>query len=494
MAIPELLIGSSFQATVQAAELVGGTTINTQSGNTATNSSEGVNNLVKAVANRFVEYRGDIFTAHHTGNIGTVHRYSGGSWTQELNGPNGITLGGQTLGGFIANGGGVQRLFFVGQLGNGNNHYIQYSDDGTTWNTAASLLSESGLVNSGKSILFNNKAYSLAASTITPRCREFDPFALTATSIPVAWPSRSVQNGTDNGCFIVYDDRLFCVHIDDNIAGSGDYALYEFTGGGWSLNTQITNDNRLGGGFTQISEGACCAFTDPTTGDLIAITNGKQTNFGATYGSMAFRLTPNGTSFTVNEITGTVIPAGLQPGVRGSTNAIEDRWYVFDSTDTPGSNEIYFFTAEGPAPGTSYTVYQWNGVASVITSIGSGPSTTVYSIPEAANGGGDRIFRSSGNQPAIETGAAVLGGYQISYRVYGTQSGQSVTGWYSQEQESPMQQMTISAQTGGSGITGGNTVTGITGDDGATLFTLTWDTTTDNIPSGDTCSMFLDIS
>lgn len=485
MPLPELLIANQFQNTMQVAELVGGTSI-TQIGADvlASGHFDSIDTDKKHVGARVIEYRGEIWTTtYETGPNLRIKGYDGSTWTTRHTNSGAS----RTIGMWIVNTGSAQRLVVVGTDQSANAR-VSYTDDGSSWTDFSVSLSGWSVTAAptGKTILFNNKIYFLYGSGVTPYCVEVDPIAGSASNIPVQWSPGTVSS-TDNGCFVVYDDRLFCFHAAAT-GNSHNLTLYEFTGGGWSANTNVALSNDSG----RLRHGCGTMFTDPSTGDLIVITNGYDTAFQR--GSRAFRLTPSGTTFTPSDITTTVIPSGLRPGVRGvSDDHMEDRWFVYVNTDTPGSTEVYFFAAAGPAPGTGYSVYQWAGVGAEMTLVGVGPSTT-YGVPEAPFGGGDRISRGSGNQCEFVSGLKVPGGFQVSYRVWGLQPGQSVTLWYSLSQETPDQQASISAQTGGSGISGGNQVDGITGDDGATLFTLTWDALADAVPVPDSAHLFLDIN
>lgn len=505
MPIPNLLIASTLQSagnTVQVAELVGGTTINQIGADLSSTSFTPNTNVRKIVANVPVEYRGDIYCNYLTNNVAGIwalHRWNGSTWSNfdnyELTGqfPGGTGVYTDALGTWVVNTGTVQRIFSLAFNSGGGNVNMLYSDDGTTWNFVT-LGTFSTFLYGGKHVLFNNKVYLLSANSVSCQVYEIDPIALTATFVSTGIPG-STQPFTTSAALGVYDDRLFLAVERQNT----DFGLYEFTGGGWSFVVDA-NGQSMNFNTGNPERGAACMFTEPTTGDLIVIFNGVNASFNR--GSFASRLIPSGSSFTVEDLSLTVtnpngdgvIPTGLQPGARATTGAIEDRWFVVVSTNTPGSTEVYLFVAEGPAPGTGYAVYQWQGIGTQMSSVGVGPST-IYAIPEAPFGGGDRIYRNVANQAVIETAAAIPGGYRISYRVYGLQTNQNVTLWYSLGQEVPDQQaMSIIAQTGGSGITGSTTVNGITGDDGATLFTLDWDAESDGVAVPDAAHMFLDIN
>ena len=484
MAIPNIYILLNTSGAIQAAELVGGGTINQIGADIEVSSSETLA-AARIYTNRVIEYRGEIFVICKQGTAAEVFGYNRGTglWTSRFN-----AADRNPVGLFITNTGTTQRLTGVFQLG--ASALISYTDDGSTWNSTSdigSLVSP----NAGPIIEFNNRLYMPSLSNGV-RITEIDPVALSVTDITPPFVGAIVGDASIDMC--VYDDRLFVLTPNPNAGTAGsDWELYEFVGGNFVFNTTVTNDGRLGTA-AGTRQGQCCLFQDPTTNDLIAICNGTTDGTSTNAGNTVFRLTPSGSSFMVNEITSTVLPAALQPGGRGSsTDYYEDRWlcYVTNET-TPGSPEVYLFFAQGPAPGTGFTTYTWNSVGSAMTSLATGPNTN-YAMPHQKFGGGGRVNRSTGNQCMIESATAVSGGYRISYRVYGTVSSQTVRLYYDLNQDIPSTQASISAQTGGSGISGGNSVTGITGDDGSTLFTLDWDIVTDGVTNGDIAHLMLDI-
>jgi hypothetical protein len=501
MAIPELLVADVFKvaAQVQVYELVGGTTLNAIGTPIGANASESVpTNNEKNVANRVVEYRGELYMAYlDTGISLQIQRFNRGTglWTAltlpALAGPNSIT------GLYVANTGNVQRLFLaMRDVGNGR---IIYTDDGTTWNVTGTLFAVgAGYLDRSPGVMFNNKLYQ-SRQFNGQFVYEIDPIALAWTDLTV--PDAVTTADSMPMDLAIHDDRLFLLGIDEDPGTSPcQWTLWEFTGSGFVVNTAITSGGNWNATQTEITFAQCCLFKDPNNNNLIALCPGTGATGGdADSGSTAHRLAPSGGTFTPTDITAALIPAAYRPGVRGTNaNHLQDRWFCVVVNDTsPAAPEVYIFLAIGPAPGTGYTVYKYVTDA---TELGTGLSTSVagpttaFAIPHFKSGGGLRINKGTANQPAIEKGEPILGGYRISYRVYGLLAGQSVTLWYSLDQEAPDTQATISAQTGGSGITGGNTVTGITGDDGSTLFTLDWNLGADGVPNGDAAHIMLDIS
>jgi hypothetical protein len=496
MAIPELLVADVFKtgAQVQVYELVGGSTLNpigTPIGNDAGEGASATTND-NNVVNRVVEYRGELYMAYMDSTTSLeIQKYNRGTglWTVAhsygASDPNSIT------GLYIANNGSVQRLFLaMRDFGNGR---ILYTDDGTTWTASGALGTVTALqFNKNPGVMFNNKLYQPTAFNGT-QCWEIDPIGLALTLISGYNPGVTTQDYFPQD-LVIHDDRLFLLTLDDDlVATPSDWVLFEFTGSGFTLNTQITT----GGSWNNnqaVGQGQCCIFKDPNNNNLIALCNGTSSSGVNDNGSTAHKLVPSGASFTPSEITNNLIPTGFRPGARGTTqNALSDRWFCVVVNDTsPTAPEVYIFFAQGPAPGTGYGVYAYTNDSTELSSPAAGPSTA-FAIPHQKSGGNDRVNKGSGNQCAIETATPVSGAYRVSYRVYGTVASQTVRLYYSTDQETPNTLATISAQTGGGAVGGGNSVTGVTGDDGVTLFTLDWDLTADGIVNGDSVHMMLDI-
>jgi hypothetical protein len=493
MAIPELLVVDVFKtgAAPQVYELVGGTTLNPIGTPLGTNSSEGaVTNLEKNIVNRVCEYRGELYMAYFQADTSLeIRKYNRGTGLWSVAHSFG-TSSNMITGLYVANTGTVQRLFLA--MRDVSNGRILYTDDGTTWNVTGTLLAiGAGLLDDNPGLMFNNKLYK-PYMTNGSYVYEIDPIALSITSINV--PSNATTHDWGPADLAIHDDRLILLTVDDDPGGTlGQWVLYEFTGSGFVLNTQITSGGSWNNNAS-VSYGQCCLFKDPNNNNLIALCNGTSSTGAPDYGSTSFRLVPSGSVFTPTDITNTLTPTAYRPGAR-TTNVVhaEDRWFCVVVNDTaPGSPEVYIFLAIGAAPGTGYSVYSYTNDATELASPVAGPSTA-FAIPHFKSGGGARINKGTSNQCAIETAAPVSGAYRVSYRVYGTVASQTVRLYYSTDQETPNVQATISAQTGGGGIGGGNSVTGVTGDDGVTLFTLDWDLTTDGIVNGDSVHMMLDI-
>lgn len=492
MAIPDLLVADVFQSgAVQVSSLVGGSVLNAIGATLTPNAADATKPSTTYVdsVNRVIEFRGKILCLYFGGaNTARIHSYDPGTtlWTEVHTFS---AVSGFVTGLYVVNTGTLQRVFAYSR-NIGGQVLITYSDDGSSWTDFAAGSEPNQAVGDSIPCLYNNKLYHCYLQNTGLNVIEVDPVALNRAFVAVTtWTIASTRSPS---AMCVFDDRLFLLSMDDRPNSTSNWALYEFTGGGFSLNTQITNDDRL----TQLAglEGNCALFKDPGANKLIAIVNGEGPGGGiAVAGSGAFSLTPSGSVFTVSAAD-VIVPAGLQYGARGSNaNFTEDRWNVYVNTDTPGTTEVYVMLMQAPAPGTGHSVYQYVDDTTGMTFVAAGPNIT-HALPNQQHGGGDRIARGSGNQCVIESAQAVLGGYEISYRVFGTLASQNVTLWYSLSQNAPDQQATISAQTGGSGISGGNTVTGITGDDGVTLFTLRWDINTDSVPSGDAAHILLDIN
>lgn len=327
----------------------------------------------------------------------------------------------------------------------------------------------------GRSTLFKNRIYVIHQYNQN-RVVEIDPNAGTITLYSPPWGFHSTHDGTAELC--VAFDRLFAVGCDTNFA-SGDWALYEFTGGGFTLNSAITTDNRVDD--NRIAAGQPLLFTDNTS--LFVIAN--QGTSAATAGASAFRGTPSGSTFTWAEDS-TVVPAALRPTVRNDVDAHEDRWGVIVDNDTDPASPVYYITVvEGPAPGTGHAVYVWNGWGSVIGPTPGASVSTDYHLPNLPEGGGSAISQGSATWGEIEAETPIAGFYRLSYRVYG--SGGPFTGrvYFSTDQGPCEDLATLSG--------GGTTISSITGDAGVSLRTVDVDLSGSGITAPDVSHWMIDI-
>lgn len=454
-------------------------------------------NAIRKYKNNVCSWNGEIYAVARAGSSHVyAYRYNFGTglWVQEFDSGS-LHFRHTGIYEAAAPSGTGRRIFFVYFAG-GSTFRIVYSDDGLTWSSTNATLGgnhdqEATCCATGE-IMFGDKLYFVrCASNVPVAIYEVDPFTLSIaqlTGLPFADTNPGSQGV--NLDFAVLDNTLYVLAPDFHIGGgtAADWALYQFTGAGFAFNTQITSDNRLTD--VNANQGQVCLFKPPEANKLIAICNGQ--GAAGAIGMTAFELTPSGSAFTVNDITSTYVPAAKRPG-GGSTNA-EDRIFVQIENDTDPTNPTaHVWISPGPATTNGWEIYPHANTSTELTGAISGPGN-VYAPVSEKFGGGLRLFpgTAAANKIHYEYGTKVDGAFRVYYRVQGTTLGQVVRLYYSEDEETPFVLATLSAQSGGSGITA-NAVTGVDGDDGATLYWLEWDLTADGLPNANPSHLVLDI-
>jgi len=367
------------------------------------------------------------------------------------------------------------------------------SNDGAAWTETPFTLGYFARMTS-TSVVFRNKVYFCdAASAPTPtKVLELDATAASLTTITAPWAGDGVPRHCSSDLCVAFD-KLFCAAVDTPGLANGVLTLYEFTGGGWSSNSQIgaTLGHNSGGDG---QAGKYCLWTDNTNLYVVGYTEKDDLNTAAKLGSSVWRGVPSGSTFTWSQNDTTMV-TGLRPDARGIvTAARQDRWSIYVDNDSDPANPAYYLiVAEGVAPGTGYAVYRWEGFGvemgsgSTTGEVGPGASvSTAYALPENKHGGAEAISQGVASYGEIETETSIVGGYRLSYRVPGTQSGLTGRAYFSLEQGPPDTLATI--------VGGGTTFGPITGDNRAVLKTVDIDLGLSGIAGPDASNWMIELS
>jgi len=478
---PNLLTISNYGAgNVQVHELAAGTTP-TQIGSdlpTAAKTTAPTTTVKTNMSQAVVTFKGERYAlAYRSTTPMQVHRENeggAGAWgTVHTTSPGTLTGGAQKTGLHIVKDGNDVALAFAHT--NGNLLYILKSNDGTTWSQTTINLGADRRPD-GVSIVYRNKIYYPSQGTLVTV--EVDPQAATATVI--LSPSIGAQS------YFVANDRLF--GIFGNVP-TQHWSLYEFTGGGWVLNSQITTTGMY---FTNESQSVPLGFLDQATGNLVVIVNGDPGNAGANYGATCFEGTPSGSTFTWAENV-TTVPTALQQGAGRPVAGVSDRWTLYVDNDTDPANPAYYILVmQGPAPGTGWAMYRYEGVGNVAgqgavsSEIGPGASlSSSFSLPHTPHGGGETISQGLATFGEIEDEEAVPGGYRLSYRTPGLIAGLTGRVYVSLGQGAPDTLVTL--------VGGLQTFGPITGDARAVLRTIDVDLTLSGITGPDASNWMIDL-
>jgi len=195
-----------------------------------------------------------------------------------------------------------------------------------------------------------------------------------------------------------------------------------------------------------------------------------------------------------------VIPFGFGPGGLYSTG--QSRYYIHVDNEvhedringsTTAPDLFQFVTVDPEANTAPYPV----GGNYVINALTGGTFQTGYmsnelTLSTAPEGGGERVNRYAGNSPSpyyaiLEnpTPGSVSGTTDVSFRVYGTATGLTGIVYYSAQQSWVENTATLTGTvSGGSASLSANTIINVDADDGATLYTFTWNHNSDGITDG----------
>ena len=343
--------------------------------------------------------------------------------------------------------------------------------DGTTWFETGSLTANLSPTSAGSAIVFKDKLFWFVNGS-TAKVVVYSPVAGSADSI---FFTMDTNNG--NADFAIHNNCLFLLHSQGN-TGTDVFELRKYQGGAFTLEHTFTGVT-MG---TLGEAGSGCIFSDGT--DLIAITN-------VANGDQIWRIqNPGEAGQSVTDVTGSVMPAIFQSGGDAETNP--SRWSCYvDNTTNPTSPDFYLFRLSGVVgtsnigQGGSYTTLQYTDTATELAIVNEGPESDFFLVNEKT-GGSERIVGTDENVYAELENFDVNSSNQITFdfSVYGTATGLTGTLYYNVDLETPTTTGTLVAVSGGSASISAGTIIGITADDGATLYSATWDASGDGaIPS-----------
>ena len=300
--------------------------------------------------------------------------------------------------------------------------------------------------------------------------------------------SGGVSNG---GALHVYQNRLLALHEDNNTIGVGTFTISELIGGSFQAIKTLTYPVSA----TGISPGApgFLLFTDPGTGDLIAIVQSRHTDsgtYGTNVGNVVEQLTVSGGTFTSTDLTATVLPATERPG--GANASISNLWTAFRATD--GTVHLWRWTDDNAATPTGFISYMpWNGVETLMGE----PAGTIQNLSPFANaeyifpwnlqGGGEHVWTLDEATIQLENVAGPETNIKtLRFRVYGDGvATYSVAFRYSTNEDFPNTACTLNASTvtgAGSPTNTGSQVDGVVSD--GSLYTVEWNVLADGLASG----------
>jgi len=497
MAVPNLYIThQNNSGNVQVHELVGGTS-ETQIGNNVTGASVETQGDEDFPANNVIEFAGSRYLWHAntireenttgTGDWGSVFTTSQVDTDTE----NFATHSGL----FLVHPSGVPTMvgMAIEDSSAADTVLAIKTTDGSTFseNTGNAIsIGAAGFV--GPAIDFDNKLFWIlsedgANDTVI---LVYDP----ATDTIV---ERSVESTVSSASFAFCPagGKLYMAGIPSSTGSSENPSLYELIG----QEFKIVNT------FTELQRGTSGHFGKPALfsnngTDLVFIVSGQRVS-DLEDGDLAFEITDPGTgSQTVTERTSALIPSEFQP--TGAQASNRSRYYVFidnENSSSVTSPDIYVWRLANSTTG-NYEFFSFTDTTTTLSSGGTGP-TFEFTFFENVTGGSDRISAgasSTTNKIYAEvenpTASSTAGAMDVSFRAYGSSTGLTATAYFTTNRNQVSTQATlVGTVSGGTASRSGNTIIDVDADDGATLYTFTWDATTDSVSQGEKVNFTIDL-
>jgi hypothetical protein len=437
-----------------------------------------------SMTNHIIEFKGKRYYWHRT-EIKEENEGGAGTWgvAHTVGSPsNEIKSGLYTC---LRNG--VLNLIGLASAGGGFTAAVRF--DGTTWTNIS--LATGSPIRAGAAIVFNNKLYWAVWNTIYV----YDPVVDSIATVSGTGGSFA----TVCKDFAIVNGNLFVAGYN-NSSSSGalqEAKLWMLEDTGFTLKHSFTG---LNNDFSGSVHGRPLLFTHDNSG-LVFICTGED-GVGGSLGDQAYHIQKPGTgSQVVTDITTSVIPSQFRVG--GAEVVAGSRYYLFTDTQnsaSPTSPDFYIWRLASSTSG-NYGFYTWQGIASELSYQGIGPSYQ-FQVPDVKGGGQERISAganaTSTNKVYAEMETPVIsstqGAMDVSFRVYGTDTGLDGRVYFSPVDETPSTQATIIAVSGGSTSVASNVISNITADDGATLYTFTWTANTDGVTNGIPVTLVMDLT
>jgi len=382
----------------------------------------------------------------------------------------------------------VPTLVFLSQGFTDFDIYLHTSTDGTTWNETK-IINDSNELDGGYSCVYRNAIFYMTKADVY----RYDFDTNLGTRLTAAGQSPNYSGGP----FHVHNNVLYAMWVNTGIPGA-HCKLFRYQAGAFTEIYNWISATPAGSAGT-----GGCLFTDYASGELIALTNLGATSVGTSFWIVN---NPEGTASTTN-ITSTVLgvvegAAIYAPG--GGSASSSRKWQIMVDNDSDPTNPrtyLWTWTAGGGA-----RVWQWQNTGAEIQSV---TLTTIAGdnfVRYSGTRGGGNYFVTSG-APRAELGDAVniptevFGGTKWYFRLYGTGGPVTLRLYYNSSELAPSNLATLTGSVtieSGSPSTiparSGNTITNLTADDGATLYSFVHAASSDGLAEGDTYTLMADVS
>jgi hypothetical protein len=420
-------------------------------------------------SNRLVDIQGDKVFLSTDG---------GSSWTEQTSGTTAMnslisSIQSMKSGLHILYNNGVPELTCIYRSGS-NTFYAAYSTDGVNWTKSSSFTANGGGISTGwvpftDEVIWDNKLVLLTSDgaggnyfiSIT-----YDPATHTFSQAN----SANLGGVSNSSALCVFNSNCYILGMHGTGLGSASHKISIFQISGSSLVNVINVET----GNTIAAPDEQCRFSMFVDGTSMYALYWKSTGLG-------WRCQQLNSSLSPTDVTSAVIPAGMSSGT-ASTN----RTGIIVDNPTPGvAPDIYIFFAADGGTSTVWSMYEWNGSATVMSGVGSPGGLASDSMPFYKDCQGATFWTANERHVEITARAFVSGGIQFSFKLYSSSGSETVVArfWYGgPNDEYPVNDCTLSSASAGS--IAGNAISGLTAN-GTTVYTVVWNASTDGINPGD---------
>jgi hypothetical protein len=369
---------------------------------------------------------------------------------------------------------GADKVLVAGWFKNNSNALIGWTFDpsGPTYTEYTGPTKAATDDELGSEILYGHVIHFALGQNNAQELFSFDPTGSTVWT-DYTEPHTNMTNAMDFA--IGPDSALYLAALR-----SADFNLYRFAGS-WSFTGTIdVNVNFIG-----TADQREALFSDGT--DLYALKMHSNAG-GSSAGWRVFRIPAPFDLTGQSNVTTTVLPGSLRSsddGGTGNGDRTKRAFAVRDTSTNAGTVDTYLGFADGSAPGTPWSINQWNGPSSMISFVGSG-GDVADAIPKPTNGGG-RFYTPGQNSVRITKVDPTTGAETISFIGSGGGTG-TVRFRRKDKGQSATAVASLVAPVTGGGSLGTDEVTGVTLD-GATVNTVGWDFFSDGFNPGEALSV-----
>lgn len=355
-----------------------------------------------------------------------------------------------------------------------------FSFDGVTWTTQGpfTTVGNGATANVGFNDTLVMGSTMVVALGSGPAGTDVVIFYTPGSNNQVAVTPAGIGNSNVSPAICVFNNRLFVLYVR---TASTNLTLGEIVGQ-QAVVIDLIESSSFGLGM---SGSACTLFVDGANMYAISLGSNGTSNTG-------FKVWQFTAALTRTEITSTVLPTVLRSAFPSFGGNFSTRCLaIVDGVTSPGSSPTIYLMFSASS-NSIWALYRWNGNATEISLISQGGST-LQSIPFFDNVTGtyfvsDSVFPSTaGISVEITNRIFTATGVRLSFKIYGTSAGGAVSfRVYVGDEfaEYPTIAGTLTDPSVGA-ISGGNINTGLTADNGATTYLVTWAAQTDGFSTNE---------